>query len=123
VAHVLLLPDFLAPLDFALSLYGIPRATPTGPRPLLPFFSLDPDAAPYVNIAGVFSGREGAGIGCNVRSWDMGPSPGVDDEGNPIAQIFEGVNVLIETRNLDTVIRISYHFTLRGRIQFFEGGL
>ena len=123
LAQVHLLPDFVTPLNFALSLYGIPQPTPTGPRPLLPVFLLDPQGAPYVNVAGVFSGREGAGLGCNVLSWDMGSSPGVDDEGNPLAWVFEGVSALIETRNLDDVHRISYHFTFRGHIQFFEGGL
>jgi hypothetical protein len=116
-----ILPDVQTPLNFALDLYGIPHPG-SEPGHILPFFSLEPGDAPYVNVGGVFAKvGVGAGTSFEVSSWETTTATVLDYQGNTAEWVFAGVNVNLQTRNLDTISRIGYDFTFRGQIIFAEG--
>jgi hypothetical protein len=116
-----ILPDVQTPLNFALDLYGIPHPA-SEPGHILPFFNLEPDEAPYVNVGGVFAKvGVGAGTSFEVSSWETTTETVLDYKGDTAERVFGGVTVHLQTRNLDTISRIAYDFTFRGQIIFAEG--
>jgi hypothetical protein len=127
---ILIAPDILSPLNFALNLYGIPNPSP-GSRPLFnldpisaPVLNLDPISAPYVNVTGVYDASGvGAGLGFKLGSWEINTDLwGADVLGIPADRVFNSVGVTILRQNLDSINRIAYSFALRGKIVFFQVG-
>jgi hypothetical protein len=111
--QVNILPDVQTPLNFALDLYGISHPAPE-PGHILPWFSLERGDAFYASVGGVFAEvGVGAGTSFDVTSWETMTEPRNNSE-----QLFTGITVNLRTRNLNTIHRIGYDFTLRGQIVF-----
>lgn len=114
-------PDVQSPLNFALDLYGIPTPS-SASGSILPFFNLDPVAAAYVNVTGVYDPSGiGAGLGFRLDSWEISTQDnGTDVQGNPAHQVFTSVGMIALTQNMDRINRVAYNLILRGKIVFLE---
>lgn len=110
-------PDIVAPLNFAINKYGIPRPVGLNTVP-----AMDLELwAPFAAVSSVFE-RESGGVdaGFAVDVWR--PSPffhTTDAGGQPLNNVFTGIDVDVAVRNNNaTLHRVSYHITLLGRIVF-----
>jgi hypothetical protein len=112
-----------APIDFALTKYPIP--VPDKPGEFFTGIELE-QWSPFSAISSILdTDTGGVNAGFAVDAWrptPFIPTSGVD--GNPVNQVFRGVDVDVAVRNNHaTLHRISYHITLLGKIVFLAGPL
>jgi hypothetical protein len=110
-------PDITAPLNFAINKYGIPRPVGLNTRAHIDLEQW----APFAAVSSIFEKQSGGvDAGFAVDVWR--PSPffhTTDAGGQPRNNVFTGIEVDLAVRNNSaTLHRISYHFTLVGKIIF-----
>jgi hypothetical protein len=130
-----ILPDTASPMQYAVDRYGVPQPSPV-PGGYRLAFSLD-EWAPLVALGAIFDqgGSEILGSSVSVGLLD---SPGfavdvwrpthfdsgTDLNGRLVERIFAGVDVDVSVRDPSAwVLRVSYNFTLLGRIRFMAAGI
>jgi len=113
--------DVNSPLQYAVSKWAIPA-----PANSLPGFSLV-EWAPFAALSSVFEKNSGSvDAGYAVNDWRPTPFPtganAADVHGNPVSNLFQGINVDLAVRNKNaTIYRVSYNITLLGKIVFLPG--
>lgn len=112
-----ILPDIDAPMRFAISKHAIPGLK----QGVHPVFDLE-QWAPFAALGSIFhkTSANSVDAGFAVDVWRPHPFRiGTDINGAPVKQLFSGIDVDIAVRNnRATLHRISYHFTLIGKIVF-----
>jgi hypothetical protein len=116
-------PDVGAPLQHAIQKFNIqpPAQAPPG-LGLTPHIELE-QWAPFAAVSGFSHGGEhsnGDYVGFEVEKWRPNPFAHFNDvSGTPRNQIFTGIQVDLEVRTKFAIVqRVSYHFTLLGKIVF-----
>ena len=110
-------------MAFALTHYPIP--TPDKPGEFFTGIQLE-QWSPFSAISSVLdTDTGGVNAGFAVDAWRPTPFlPTSDVNGNPVDQIFRGIDVDVAVRNNHaTLHRVSYHITLLGKIIFLAGPL
>jgi hypothetical protein len=83
--------------------------------------------APFAALSSVFEKNSGSvDAGFAVNDWRPTPFPtganAADVHGNPVSNLFQGINVDLAVRNKNaTIYRVSYNITLLGKIVFLPG--
>ncbi len=112
-----ILPDFLTPLNFAITKYGIPRPIQAN---TVAAMELEQWVL-YSAVGSVFE-RQSGGVdaGFAVDSWRVTPFvPTSGSGGQTLNQVFTGMDVDVAVRNNNaTLHRISFQINLLGRIVF-----
>lgn len=111
-------PDMETPLVHAFTKYLIPVPGPDGPFNIA--FELE-QWSPFSAISSILdTDTGGVNAGFSVDTWRPTPFiPTSDRSGNPVNQIFRGLDVDVAVRNNHaTLHRVSYHITLLGKIVF-----
>lgn len=115
-------PDYIAPLNDAITRFGIPVPTVRGTS-VDPIFQLEL-WAPFAAVSSVWD-QGSTDVGVAVDVWR--PSPFLNDDGtfvndfagHAITQPFRGIRVDVGIRNDRSILyRLSYNITLLGSIRF-----
>jgi hypothetical protein len=112
-ATLTILPDVIAPLNYAITTYGIPH-----PGAYTPVIELDL-WAPFAAVSSSFERETGTvDSGFAVDTWrptHFIPTP--DGHGGTLNKVFRGIDVDLAVRSSQaTLHRVSYHITLIGKI-------
>jgi hypothetical protein len=111
-------PDWRTPVSFAIDRYGIPQP-PESPSA----FQVS-QWTPFAGVSSAFERASGTtDLGFAVDAWRATFSESSGLNGQPMNQLFDGIDVDIAVRNnLATLHRINFQITLTGKIVFiFEG--
>ena len=114
-------PDFRNPLNSAVDRHSIPRPPGTDYRPE---FQLD-QWSPFAATSVIFNQGESLNSGFAVNVWRPNPfQTGSDAFGGPMLNnLFSGIQVDVAVRDTDAwLYRVSYNFTLLGKIVFSRRG-
>ena len=115
---VRLLPDMLAPIDFAINKHNIP--TPSGS--FTKRFQVE-QWVPHATLSSIFNKNHSVNSGFAVDLWRPHPfftdTDAVTNE--PVDNLFNGIQVDVAVSDIDAFFyRISYHITLIGKIRFCQ---
>jgi hypothetical protein len=113
-------PDMSGPLDSAISRFSIPRPRGIEGSDYSTGFQVD-QLAPFVGLGSVFDAHQAVNAGFAVDAWRPAEfGKGTDAfSGQPVDNIFSGVVVNAGASDSDAwLYRLSYNFTLEGRIVF-----
>lgn len=113
-----LIPDLLGPLNSAINRYSIPQPPEGGLRT----FQVE-QWSPFAAMSSVFNQAVSNNSGFAVNVWRPNPfGDGIDAfSGNPVKNIFTGIQVDVAVRDTDAfLIRVSYNITLLGKIVFLK---
>ena len=111
-----------APVAFVLANYPI---NPQRPGEFFVGLNVE-QSAPFAATSSILDmDTGGVDAGFAVDAWRLTPfAPTSDENGNPVNQIFRGIDVDVAVRNNHaTLHRISYHVTLLGKLTFLAGPL
>lgn len=113
-----LLPDIIAPMNYAINSYGIPIPATTQGYTLQ--FQVE-QWAPHATPSSIFNKDHSVNSGFAVDAWR--PNPFFTDmdvvSNQPIHNCFTGIKVDIAVSDIDAYFyRISYHISLIGKIRF-----
>ena len=117
--------DVNSPLQYSVTKWAIPLPPPV-PSVYTLGFSLT-EWAPFAGLSSVFEKNSGSvDAGYAVNDWRPTPFPtganAADVHGNPVSNLFQGINVDLAVRNKNaTIYRVSYNITLLGKIVFLPG--
>lgn len=111
---LLISPDTSGPMEYATARFGIPR-----PDHSHPVFTVE-QWAPFGGISSIFDQDNIGNAGFAVDTWRPHPFRLLRDvNGRDVTNVFSGVQVDVAVRDLQAVLhRVSYHFSLLGRIRF-----
>jgi hypothetical protein len=118
------------PLNYVINKYHIPRPYSTPPdHDYVTVFAME-QMSPFVSLSWTFDANQSVNAGYAVRVWrPHGPvlnSVSVDPNhlGQPLNNIFEGINVDLAIRDNDAyILALSYNITILGHIGFADGSL
>lgn len=115
--NLIIFPNITAPLQHAISKYSIP--SPTGVNTTA-HIELE-QWAPFAAVSSTFE-KDTNDVGFAVDVWRPNPFfSAVDASGTQRNRIFTGILVELAVRNNRAVMhRVSYHFTLMGKIVFLR---
>ena len=113
---VRLLPDILAPIDYAINKFNIP--TPSGS--FTKRFQVE-QWVPHATMSSIYNKNHSVNSGFAVDLWR--PHPFFTDTdvvtNAPLDKLFNGIQVDVAVSDIDAIFyRISYHITLIGKIRF-----
>jgi murein DD-endopeptidase MepM/ murein hydrolase activator NlpD/tetratricopeptide (TPR) repeat protein len=115
---VSLLPDILAPMNYAINKYNIPRP-PTPPGYTLRFQV--EQWVPHATLSSIYNKNHSVNSGFAVDVWRPNPFLTNTDVVTNAAfdKIFNGIQVDVAVSDIDAFFyRISYHISLIGKIRF-----
>jgi len=119
---ITIFPDVNSPIQYAITNFGIP-VPQSGGETYYPQFSLQ-QWAPFVGLSSVFEKQSGGvDAGYAVDQWTTTPFiTGLKDiNNNPLINVFAGIDANVAVRNTSaTLYRLSYNFTLLGKIVFSQ---
>jgi hypothetical protein len=118
-ATVRIRPDMDSPLEFAVHRYSIPVPRTRAGNDGVPVFNAD-QWVPFAAVSSYLHDRA-RDPGFAVEYWKPTHfEPTLDVAGNPLHQVFGGIDVTLAVRDSSIIYRVSYHITLVGRIVFVE---
>ena len=116
-------PDLQGPLHYAINRYAIP--TPPGFDGLNYFSRFQVEQwAPFAALSSIYNQGQSINSGFAVDVWRPNPfQTGTDAFSNvPLNNLFSGIQVDVAVRDTDAwLYRLSYNFTLLGKIVFGKG--
>lgn len=114
-------PNVTSPLQWAIGFYHIPVPTSSIGRVVAQIQVLEQMVASYAAISSAFEKSSGGSdFGFAVdRWWTNDFATGFDTQGQPVPNLFTGINIDLAVRNTSAVIhRVSYQITIKGKIAF-----
>jgi hypothetical protein len=114
-------PNVTSPLRWAIDFYSIPVPTSSIGQVVPQIAVLEQMVATYAAISSAFEKSSGGSdFGFAVdRWWTNDFATGTDPKGNPVSNLFTGINIDLAVRNTNAVIhRVSYQITIKGKIAF-----